>query len=109
MDTIHTHSLQHSLTMPKTSSFKNIMKIVTSKIVIFARAIKLANIHHYLLQIDLTCACLISKPTSTPLHLCMLPWTRNQIYLSNTNYAIASVSFDALPSAQILLISAFIY
>ncbi len=50
----------------KKSSFKNIMKIVTSKIVIFARDIKLANIHHYLLQIDLTHECLISKPTSTP-------------------------------------------
>ncbi len=85
------------------------MKIVTSKIVIFARDIKLANIYHYLLQIDLTHECLISKPTSTLLHLYMLPWTYNQIYLSNTNYATASISFDALPGAQILLISAFIY
>ncbi len=84
------------------------MKIVTSKIVIFARDIELANIHHYLLQIDLTHEYLISKPTSTPLHLCMLPWTCNQIYLSNINYATISVSFDALPGAQILLISAFI-
>ncbi len=85
------------------------MKIVISKIVIFARDIKLANIHHYLLQIDLTRQCLTSKPTSTLLHLYVLPWTCNQIYLSNTNYATASISFDALPSAHILLISAFIY
>ncbi len=77
------------------------MKIVTSKIVIFARDIKLANIHHYLLQIDLTRKCLISKPIFTPIHLCMLPWTCNQIYLSNINYATASVLFDALPGAQI--------
>ncbi len=81
------------------------MKIVTSKIVIFARDIKLANIRHYLLQIDLTHECLISKQTSTALHLWMLPWTYNQIYLSNINYATASVSFDALSGAQILRIN----
>ncbi len=77
------------------------MKIVTSKIVIFAKEIKLVNIRHYLLQIDLTRECLISKLTSPPLHLCMLPWTCYQIYLSNINYATASVLFDALPGAQI--------